>query len=92
MLESVLTYRIFGLHVNFNSVTIPDILQLFLDSGLRGDFSQQNLSEKALSDAQEVYIRFFAVFKSLWCNDKSVDVHHLPLDIPKTEGSLHALF
>lgn len=52
----------------------------------------QNLSEKALSDIQEVYTIFFPVLISLWCSDKSVDVHHLPLDIPMTEGSLHALF
>lgn len=51
----------------------------------------QNLSEKALSDVQEVYT-VFPILTSLWCNDKSVDVHHLPLDILMTEGSLHALF
>lgn len=35
---------------------------------------------------------FFSILTSLWCKDKSVDVHHLPLDIQMTEGSLHALF
>lgn len=50
----------------------------------------QNLSEKALPEEQEVYT-VFLILTSLWCNDKSVDVHLLSLDMLMAEGSLHAL-